>query len=143
MEHFLKNPETSTQLQHPIMTPQATYFSNPIIPGFAPDPSICVVAPTPSSSTAKTSYFLTTSTFNLFPSCAIYHSTDLLNWELIGHALTRRSQIEMRTPEAGGGSWASTLRYREEEDGEGGKIGRWYLCTGVWSRYRPQMDVSS
>lgn len=51
----------------------------------------------------------------------------------------------MRTPEAGGGSWASTLRYREEvvEDGEGkGKRGRWYLCTGVFQRYRPQMDVS-
>ena len=51
----------------------------------------------------------------------------------------------MRTPEAGGGSWASTLRYRVEDDekGEGGKIGRWYLFTGVFTRYRPQMDVSS
>ncbi|PVH76169.1 glycoside hydrolase family 43 protein [Cadophora sp. DSE1049] len=115
-------------------------FSNPIIPGFAPDPSICVVPPT--TPATKTSYFLTTSTFNLFPSCAIHHSTDLLNWKLIGHALTRKSQIEMRTPEAGGGSWASTLRYRVEDDGEGkgGKAGRWYLCTGVFARYRPQMD---
>ncbi|KAH7346824.1 hypothetical protein BKA65DRAFT_537416 [Rhexocercosporidium sp. MPI-PUGE-AT-0058] len=123
------------------MSPIPNYFSNPIIAGFAPDPSICVVPSRSSSSTeTKTSYFLTTSTFNLFPSCAIHHSTDLLNWELIGHALTRRSQIEMRTPEAGGGSWASTLRYRVEDDGKGGRIGRWYLCRGVFSRYRPQMD---
>ncbi|KAH6716512.1 beta-xylosidase [Leptodontidium sp. MPI-SDFR-AT-0119] len=112
------------------MTSPPTYFSNPIIPGFAPDPSICVVPPLSPSTNTKTSYFLTTSTFNLFPSCAIHHSTDLLNWELIGHALTRRSQIEMRTPEAGAGSWASTLRYRVENDGKGGKVGR----------YRPQMD---
>ncbi|KAI9046734.1 hypothetical protein LZ554_009472 [Drepanopeziza brunnea f. sp. 'monogermtubi'] len=129
----------------------SSFFTNPIIPGFSPDPSICVVPPPTGSSTplskartsptTSTSYFLTTSTFTLFPSCAIYHSTDLLNWKLIGHALTRRSQIEMRTPEAGAGSWASTLRYRVEEDGNvGGKTGRWYLCTGVFSRYRPQMD---
>jgi hypothetical protein len=34
---------------------------------------------------------------------------------IIGHALNRRSQIEMRTVEPGAGSWASTLRYRLEE----------------------------
>lgn len=51
----------------------------------------------------------------------------------------------MRTPEAGGGSWASTLRYRVEDGGKGDdrKVGRWYLCTGIFARYRPQMDVSS
>lgn len=48
----------------------------------------------------------------------------------------------MRTPEAGAGSWASTLRYRVEGDGRGGEQGRWFLCTAVFARYRPQMDVS-
>lgn len=107
-------------------------FTNPVIPGFNPDPTVCVV---PASSTEPTTFFLSTSTFELFPGCAIYSSTDLLNWRLIGHALTRRSQVEMRTVEPGAGSWASTLRYRQEEK-------RWYLANGLFQRYRPTADVS-
>jgi beta-xylosidase len=107
-------------------------FQNPVIPGFNPDPTICVV---PATETTPTTYFLSTSTFEYFPGCPIYTSVDLVNWRLIGHALTRRSQIEMRTVEPGGGSWASTLRYRPQEK-------RWYLATGVFQRYRPVSDVS-
>ncbi|KAH8682430.1 glycosyl hydrolase [Xylariales sp. PMI_506] len=146
----------------------AFIFQNPIIRGFNPDPTICVVpsntlsfspppaaaaalAATPddtppssrstaaSAAAAETHYFLSTSTFEYFPGCAIYHSTDLLNWALIGHALTRRSQAEMRTVEPGGGSWASTLRYRPGA-AAGGRGGRWYLANGLFSRYRPGSD---
>lgn len=112
-------------------TKDDTIFSNPVIPGFNPDPTICVV---PATGSSPTTFFLSTSTFEYFPGCAIYTSTDLINWKLIGHALTRRSQIEMRTVEPGGGSWASTLRYRAEEK-------RWYLANGLFQRYRPTSDV--
>ncbi|CAJ2500586.1 Uu.00g034390.m01.CDS01 [Anthostomella pinea] len=112
------------------MPQNTTKFQNPIIRGFNPDPTVCAV---PASDSAPTTYFLSTSTFEYFPSCAIYTSTDLINWRLIGHALTRRSQIEMRTVEPGAGSWASTLRYRPGER-------RWYLATGVFQRYRPGSD---
>ncbi|KAI0873843.1 glycoside hydrolase family 43 protein [Hypoxylon argillaceum] len=105
-------------------------FQNPVIQGFNPDPTVCVV---PATETTPTTYFLSTSTFEYFPGCSIYTSVDLVNWRLIGHALTRRSQIEMRTVEPGGGSWASTLRYRPQER-------RWYLATGVFHRYRPGSD---
>ncbi|TDZ46024.1 Non-reducing end alpha-L-arabinofuranosidase BoGH43B [Colletotrichum trifolii] len=105
-------------------------FLNPIIPGFNPDPTVCVV---PATDSSPTTFFLSTSTFEYFPGCAIYTSTDLINWELIGHALTRRSQIELRTVEPGAGSWASTLRYRPEEK-------RWYLANGLFQRYRPTSD---
>ncbi|KAI1132767.1 glycoside hydrolase family 43 protein [Nemania abortiva] len=105
-------------------------FQNPIIPGFNPDPTVCVV---PATETTPTTYFLSTSTFEYFPGCPIYTSIDLVNWRLIGHALTRRSQIEMRTVEPGAGSWASTLRYRPQEK-------RWYLANGVFQRYRPGSD---
>ncbi|RYP83493.1 hypothetical protein DL770_005383 [Monosporascus sp. CRB-9-2] len=107
-----------------------TTFQNPVIRGFNPDPTVCVV---PATETALTTYFLSTSTFEYFPGCAIYASTDLVNWRLIGHALTRRSQIEMRTVEPGAGSWASTLRYRPREK-------RWYLANGLYQRYRPTTD---
>ncbi|KAJ4352094.1 uncharacterized protein N0V89_007440 [Didymosphaeria variabile] len=105
-------------------------FMNPIIRGFNPDPTVCVVAGTTQE---PTRFFLSTSTFDFTPSCPIYTSTDLLNWRLIGHALTRPSQINLRTVEPGAGSWASTLRYRPSEK-------RFYLTTGVFHRYRPTSD---
>ncbi|CAH0053697.1 unnamed protein product [Clonostachys solani] len=105
-------------------------FTNPVIQGFNPDPTVCVV---PATETKPAQYFLSTSTFEYFPGAAIYHSEDLINWDLIGHALNRRSQIDMRTVEPGAGSWASTLRYRASEK-------RWYLTNGVFQRYRPVVD---
>ncbi|KIL94375.1 hypothetical protein FAVG1_02938 [Fusarium avenaceum] len=105
-------------------------FQNPIIKGFNPDPTICVV---PATDSTPTTFFLSTSTFEFFPGCAIYTSTNLIDWKLIGHALTRRSQIDLRTVEPGAGSWASTLRYRPEEK-------RWYLTNGLFHRYRPTID---
>ncbi|KAJ4393154.1 hypothetical protein N0V93_002361 [Gnomoniopsis smithogilvyi] len=105
-------------------------FRNPIIPGFNPDPTICVV---PARGDSPTTYFLSTSTFEYFPGCAIYTSTDLFSWRLLGHALTRRSQLELRTVEPGAGSWASTLRYRVDEK-------RWYLANCLFQRYRPSSD---
>lgn len=107
-----------------------TTFRNPVLRGFNPDPTICAV---PATDTTPTTYFLSTSTFNYFPGAAIYTSTDLINWTLIGHALTRRSQLDLRTAEPGAGSWASTLRYRGDEK-------RFYLANGLFHRYRPADD---
>ncbi|KAK4103159.1 glycoside hydrolase family 43 protein [Parathielavia hyrcaniae] len=105
-------------------------FANPVIRGFNPDPTVCVV---PTTATTPAQYFLSTSTFDYFPGAAIYHSTDVINWKLIGHALNRRSQMDLRTVEPGAGSWASTLRYRPREK-------RWYLTNGAFHRYRPAAD---
>lgn len=90
-----------------------TTYCNPIIPGFNPDPSIVRVG---------SDYFLATSTFEYYPGVPIYHSKDLVNWALIGHALTRPSQLDMRTVEPGGGVWAPTLRYHD---------GRFYIATAA------------
>ena len=48
---------------------------NPIIPGFAPDPSVVLVDGT---------YYLVNSTFHLFPGLPIYTSQDLFHWHQIG-----------------------------------------------------------
>lgn len=107
-------------------------FRNPILRGFNPDPSVCVV---PATRHGPATYFLTTSTFEYVPGCAIYASTDLQHtWQLVGHALARPGQIGLRTVEPGAGSWASTLRYRVAEK-------RWYLATCLFQRYRPASDV--
>jgi beta-xylosidase len=52
---------------------------NPIIPGFAPDPSLVLVDGT---------YYLVTSTFHLFPGLPIYTSQDLVHWNHIGTSST-------------------------------------------------------
>ncbi|KAJ5575492.1 Concanavalin A-like lectin/glucanase subgroup [Penicillium sp. DV-2018c] len=55
----------------------ATYH-NPIIPGFAPDPSICLIDGT---------FFLVNSSFHLYPGLPIYMSDDLIEWKHIGMRL--------------------------------------------------------
>lgn len=55
-------------------TTLATY-QNPIIPGFAPDPSVVKVGDT---------FFLVTSSFHIFPGVPIYASRDLQTWVHIG-----------------------------------------------------------
>lgn len=61
-------------------------ITNPIIPGFAPDPTIAVF---------KDTYLLINSFFHVFPGLPIYSSRDLVNWELKGHALSRPSQLSL------------------------------------------------
>src|SRR6478752_7423187 len=78
--------------------------SNPIIPGFNPDPSI---VSTPDG------YFLVTSSFEYLPGLPIYHSKDLHSWKLIGHVATREEQVRVATVPTPGGVWAPTLRYRD------------------------------
>ncbi|QLH77341.1 glycoside hydrolase family 43 protein [Halosimplex rubrum] len=78
--------------------------SNPVLPGFHPDPSVCRVGET---------FYLTTSSFEYFPGLPLYRSENLADWEPIGHALTRESQLDTRDARASGGIFAPTLREHE------------------------------
>jgi xylan 1,4-beta-xylosidase len=49
-------------------------ITNPILPGFNPDPSIC---------RAGADYYIATSTFEWYPGVQIHHSPDLVNWRLV------------------------------------------------------------
>lgn len=80
----------------------SNYFSNPILPGFYPDPSICRV---------EDEYYLVTSSFTYFPGLPIFHSRDLVNWRQIGHALDRPSQLDLDGLEQSQGLYAPTIRY--------------------------------
>jgi xylan 1,4-beta-xylosidase len=82
----------------------AAKIQNPILPGFNPDPSICRVGD---------DYFIATSTFEWFPGVALYHSKDLANWRVIGHALTRGSQLDLPGVTDSSGIWAPSLSYAE------------------------------
>lgn len=77
-------------------------YQNPIIKGFNPDPSICRVGD---------DYYLVTSTFEFFPGVPIYHSKNLVDWELINYCLTRDSQLNLTNAYCSGGIYAPTIRY--------------------------------
>lgn len=100
---------------------------NPILGGFAPDPSLVLVDGT---------YFLVNSTFHLFPGLPIYTSQDLIHWHQIGNAINRREQLSFSKSStlvhdlgnndhlyATGGLYAPTIRYHD---------GTFYIvCTNV------------
>ena len=79
-------------------------YYNPIIPGFHPDPSVCRVGD---------DYYLVNSSFEFFPGVPVYHSKDLINWKLIGHCLTRSSQVNLSGTAIWSGVWAPTIRYNQ------------------------------
>ncbi len=81
-----------------------TYFNNPILPGFYPDPSLC---------RAGDDYYLVTSTFSYFPGIPVFHSRDLIHWEQIGNVLTRSGQFIFDGNEQSQGIFAPTIRYHD------------------------------
>lgn len=79
-------------------------ISNPVLPGFNPDPSICRVG---------ADYYIATSTFEWYPGVQIHHSRDLANWELVCRPLARKSQLDMRGNPDSCGVWAPCLSYAD------------------------------
>ena len=79
-------------------------FRNPILTGMNPDPSICRVGD---------DFYLVTSTFEYYPGLPIYHSKDLVNWKLIGHALSTPTSNPLKGAGTSGGQYAPTLRYHD------------------------------
>jgi xylan 1,4-beta-xylosidase len=101
-------------------------IQNPILPGFFPDPSLCRVGD---------DYYIANSTFEWFPGVPIHHSRDLVNWRLIGHALTRKSQLDLSGIADSAGVWAPSLSHADGQF--------WLIYTNV--RYtgmgRPFKDI--
>jgi xylan 1,4-beta-xylosidase len=89
----------------------ATSFSNPVISGTSPDPSVCKVGDT---------YYVVTSSFEYFPGVPIHKSKDLVHWQHIGHVLDRESQLQLRTLPSSQGVFAPTLRWHN---------GKFYMIT--------------
>ncbi len=86
-------------------------YSNPVIKGFYPDPSVC---------RANGKYYLVCSSFQYFPGVPLFESDDLVNWTQIGHVLTRKSQVMLEKINSSGGVFAPTIRFNN---------GRFYMVT--------------
>ncbi|ATI80773.1 glycoside hydrolase family 43 protein [Sphingobium yanoikuyae] len=79
-------------------------ISNPILPGFNPDPSILRVGD---------DFYIATSTFEWYPGVQIHHSRDLKHWRLIARPLARSTQLDMRGVPDSCGVWAPDLSYAD------------------------------
>ncbi len=79
-------------------------YSNPIIAGYHPDPSVCK---------AGDRFLLVNSSFCSFPGVPLYESTDLVHWRLRGNVLTRSSQLPLKGATSWLGIYAPTIRYND------------------------------
>lgn len=79
-------------------------FSNPVLTGFHPDPSVCRVGD---------DFYLVTSTFQYFPGLALYRSRDLVNWTPAGHCITRDEQADLSRATSRSGIYAPVIRYND------------------------------
>ena len=89
-------------------------YTNPVINADYSEPDVCV-------GPSGEDYYLTASSFQCIPGLPILHSKDLVNWEIVGHALTslyegdEALQQHFSTPQHGAGVWAPSIRYHNGE----------------------------
>ncbi len=123
-------PEIDKYLEERFEAKYEDFYKNPIRAGFFPDPSICRVG---------SDYYMVNSSFIFFPCIPISHSKDLVNWEIIGHAITDPKWAYLDKLEGGRGYWAPDISYFD---------GRFYITAtyrlnDVPPVYRRQIVVSS
>src|SRR5574344_1799187 len=80
----------------------AKQYLNPILAGFAPDPSICRKGDT---------YYLVNSSFSFFPGVPLYTSKDLVHWTQQSFVLDRASQLPLNHQNVSGGIFAPAITY--------------------------------
>lgn len=82
--------------------PLEGFYQNPIRRGFFPDPSIVRVGD---------DYYMVHSTFIFFPCIPVSHSKDLVNWQVIGHAIANPEWAHVEGLDGGRGWWAPDISY--------------------------------
>lgn len=82
-------------------------YKNPVIHADYSDPDAIRVGE---------DYYMVSSSFTHIPGLPILHSRDLVNWKLIGHALSKQPPFDhFSTVQHGGGVWAPSIRYHNNE----------------------------
>jgi len=81
-------------------------YRNPILFADYADPDVIRVGD---------DYYMVSSSFQNVPGLPILHSTDLVNWELVGYALQSLPSPRYDLPRHGEGVWAPSLRYHNGE----------------------------
>lgn len=103
-----------------------TVLHNPVLRGFAPDPSLVRVGDW---------YYLATSSFEWFPTIPLHRSLDLAHWEYAGHVQGAAPGNSLAGVPDSGGVWAPSLSW----DGER----FWVAYTIVRSVGTPYFDLDT
>ncbi len=103
-----------------------TVLRNPVLRGFAPDPSLVRVGDW---------YYVATSSFEWFPTIPIHRSRDLAHWEYAGHVRGAVPGDSLAGVPDSGGVWAPSLSW----DGER----FWVTYTVVRSVGTPYFDLDT
>jgi beta-xylosidase len=83
-----------------------SYYNNPVINADYSDPDVC---------RAGADYYMVSSSFNEAPGLPILHSKDLVNWQIIGHAIQRQFPLaHFDKVQHGNGCWAPSIRYHND-----------------------------
>lgn len=77
-------------------------YKNPILFSDYSDPDVIRVG---------SDFFMVASSFTYFPGVPVLHSTDLVNWKIISHAVNKMPIDKYDTPKHGCGVWAPSIRY--------------------------------
>ncbi len=91
-------------------------YTNPVIKGMYPDPSVCCV---------NNTYYLVNSTFEYMPAIPVFKSEDLVNWEQIGNAIVDPTEFGIEDTPNSGGIFAPTIRFNQ---------GQYYIITTCFGR---------
>ncbi|MBR1442528.1 MAG: family 43 glycosylhydrolase, partial [Firmicutes bacterium] len=78
------------------------FYNNPVQRGFFPDPSVIRYG---------SDYYMVNSSFQYFPAIPISHSKDLVHWELVGHAISDPSYLDLSEILDSRGIWAPDISY--------------------------------
>jgi len=82
-------------------------YKNPILDADYSDPDVIRVGD---------DFYMTASSFDAIPGLPILHSKDLVNWQIIGHALKRQPPFDhFSKTQHGNGVWAPSIRYHQGE----------------------------
>jgi xylan 1,4-beta-xylosidase len=87
--------------------PSEGQFTNPILQGYYPDPSVC---------RKGNDFYMVNSTFSHYPGVPIFHSTDLVHWTQLGHVLDRPSQLNLDSLPVSYGIFAPAIEYNRYND---------------------------
>lgn len=79
-------------------------YRNPILFADYSDPDVVRVGD---------DYYMTASSFNVFPALPILHSRDLVHWTLVNHAVPAWPDTSFDAPQHGNGVWAPSIRFHD------------------------------
>lgn len=81
-------------------------YTNPILFADYSDPDVIRVGD---------DFYLVSSSFAHIPGLPVLHSRDLVNWEIIGHAIQNLPSPIFQKPQHGNGVWAPSIRFHDGE----------------------------